>query len=111
MIVIYHNPDCVTSRNVLDLIRKAGYDPKVVEYIKEGWTKEQLLSLFEPAGLTPKTALRATKSPAKELGLLEEGVSEDLILEEMLKHPILVNRPIVCNYNGVRLCRQQPRTC
>lgn len=105
MVVIHHNPDCGTSRNVLQLIKAAGYDPVVIEYLKSGWTKPQLLALFAAAGLTPKTALRVTKSPAKELGLLNENVSDEHILEAMLEYPILVNRPIVCTAKGVKLAR------
>ena len=105
MIVIHHNPDCATSRNVLGIIRAAGYDPVVIDYLKEGWTKPQLLALFAAADLTPKTALRETKSPAKELGLLGGTTKEDDILAQMLKHPVLVNRPIVCTPKGVKLCR------
>jgi arsenate reductase len=104
-IVIYHNPECGTSRNVLAIIDAAGYAPTVIEYLKTGWTKPQLLGLFAAAGLTPRTALRESKSPAAELGLLKEGVSNDAILTAMLEHPILVNRPIVCTAKGVRLCR------
>lgn len=104
-IVIYHNPDCGTSRNVLNVIEAAGYTPVVIDYLKEGWTKPQLLGLFAAANLTPRSALRETKSPAKELGLLEENVSPDEILEAMLAHPVLVNRPIVCTKRGVKLCR------
>ncbi|MCQ8879169.1 arsenate reductase (glutaredoxin) [Pseudoalteromonas shioyasakiensis] len=105
MVVIHHNPDCGTSRNVLQLIKAAGYDPVVIEYLKSGWTKPQLLALFAAAGLTPKTALRVTKSPAKELGLLSEEVTDEQILAAMLEHPILVNRPIVCTAKGVKLSR------
>jgi arsenate reductase len=105
MIVIHHNPDCGTSRNVLAIIEASGEAPTVVEYLKEGWTRPQLLGLFAAAGLTPRSALRETKSPAKELGLLEAGVSDEAILEAMLEHPVLVNRPIVCSPKGVRLCR------
>ena len=104
-IVIYHNPECETSRNALAIIRAAGYKPTVIEYLKTGWTKPQLLGLFATADLTPKTALRETKSPARELGLLENEVAFDTILEAMTKHPVLVNRPIVCTRLGVRLCR------
>jgi arsenate reductase len=104
-VVIYHNPECGTSRNVLAIIKAAGYTPTVIEYLKTGWTKPQLLSLFAAAGLTPRTALRETKSPATELGLLDEGVSNEVILDAMIKHPILVNRPIVCTQKGVKLCR------
>ena len=104
-IVIHHNPDCGTSRNVLAIIEAAGYVPTVIEYLKTGWTRPQLLALFAAAGLTPRTALRETKSPAADLGLLKDGVPEDAILAAMLEHPILVNRPIVCTRKGVRLCR------
>lgn len=105
MIVIYHNPDCGTSRNVLKILLDAGYKPEVVHYLEEGWTRPQLLSLFAAANLTPKAALRKTKSPAKALGLLDDGVSDETILNRMLEHPVLVNRPIVCSAKGVRLCR------
>ena len=104
-IVIYHNPTCGTSRNVLRIVEAAGYTPTVIEYLKTGWTKAQLLGLFAAAGLTPRTALRDTKSPAAELGLLHEGTPNDAILDAMLEHPVLVNRPIVCTPKGVKLCR------
>ncbi|WP_282145573.1 arsenate reductase (glutaredoxin) [Alteromonas stellipolaris] len=105
MIVIHHNPACGTSRNVLKIIEDAGYSPIVVDYIKEGWTRSQLLGLFAAASLTPRQALRTTKSPAEELRLLDESVSDDILLDAMLKHPVLVNRPIVCTEKGVALCR------
>ena len=105
MIVIHHNPDCGTSRNVLAFIRAAGVEPVVIDYLAEGWTRPQLLSLFAAADLTPRRALRETKSPAQEMGLLADDVSDERILNEMLEHPILVNRPIVCTPKGVRLCR------
>ncbi len=104
-IVVYHNPECGTSRNVLAIVQAAGYTPTVIEYLKTGWTKPQLLGLFAAAGLTPRTALRETKSPAAELGLLDKDVSSEAILDAMIEHPILVNRPIVCTPKGVRLCR------
>jgi len=104
-IVIHHNPDCGTSRNVLAIIEAAGYTPTVIEYLKTGWTRAQLLGLFAAAGLTPREALRESKSPAEELGLLDPGVPDETLLEAMIAHPILVNRPIVCCRNGVRLCR------
>ncbi|CAM5207918.1 Arsenate reductase [Oligella ureolytica] len=104
-VIIYHNPDCGTSRNVLKIIQDAGYSPIVIEYLKDGWTRAQLLGLFAAANLTPQQALRTTKSPAAELGLLADNVSDQAILEAMIKHPILVNRPIVCSPKGVRLCR------
>lgn len=104
-IVIYHNPECGTSRNALAMIEAAGYQPTVIEYLRTGWTREQLIGLFAAANLTPRMALRETKSPAKELGLLEAGVSDDVLLAAMLEHPVLVNRPLVCSPKGVRLCR------
>lgn len=104
-VVIHHNPECGTSRNTLEMIRASGVEPIVIEYLKEGWTKPQLQALFASANLSPKEALRETKSPARELGLLEDGISDDIILEAMLEHPVLVNRPIVCTPLGVKLCR------
>lgn len=104
-IVIHHNPDCGTSRNVLAMIEAAGAAPIVIEYLKTGWTKPQLLGLFAAAGLTPRDALRVSKSPAQELGLTDPSVSDDTLLDAMVAHPILVNRPIVCTHKGVRLCR------
>lgn len=105
MIAIHHNPDCGTSRNVLRIIQAAGYDPVVIEYLKEGWTRPQLQGLFAAADLTPRAALRETKSPAKELGLLEPDIDDETLLAAMLDHPVLVNRPIVCTPKGVKLCR------
>ena len=105
MIVIHHNPDCATSRNVLDIIRRSGETPVVIDYLKEGWTRPQLLSLFAAADLTPREALRTSKSPAAELGLLDETVSDETLMDAMLAHPVLVNRPIVASPKGVRLCR------
>lgn len=104
-IVIHHNPDCGTSRNVLAVIEAAGFTPVVIDYLKTGWTRPQLLALFAAADLTPRQALRTTKSPAQALGLLDPDVSDEKILDAMLAHPILVNRPIVCAPRGVKLCR------
>jgi len=104
-IVIHHNPNCGTSRNVIAIVEAAGYKPTIIEYLKTGWTRPQLLALFAAAGLTPRSALRINKSPAEELGLLNPDVSDETILEAMVTHPILVNRPIVCTSKGVRLCR------
>jgi len=104
-VVIHHNPECSTSRNVLAIIQAAGYEPTVIEYLKSGWTRPQLFALFAAAGLTPRTALRETKSPAAGLGLLDPDISDGALLDGVLNHPILVNRPIVCTRRGVRLCR------
>jgi arsenate reductase (glutaredoxin) len=104
-IVIHHNPDCGTSRNVLEIITSAGYRPEVVEYLKEGWTRPQLLALFAAAGITPRDALRTSRTPAAEMGLTEKDVTDDRLLDAMVAEPVLVNRPIVCTPKGVRLCR------
>ncbi|WP_458791734.1 arsenate reductase (glutaredoxin) [Yoonia sp. MH D7] len=104
-IVIHHNPDCGTSRNVFAIITASGETPIVIDYLQTGWTRPQLLGLFAAAGLRPRTALRTSKSPAKDLGLLDPSVSDEMLLAAMLEHPILVNRPIVCSPKGVRLCR------
>ncbi|SNS30310.1 arsenate reductase family protein [Tropicimonas sediminicola] len=105
MIVIHHNPDCGTSRNVLALVRAAGYEPHVIPYLETGWTRPQLLGLFAAADLSPRAALRITKSPAEALGLLDPSVPGERLLDAMLEHPVLVNRPLVCTPKGVRLCR------
>lgn len=104
-VTIYHNPDCETSCNVLKYLRDAGLEPVVVEYLQIGWTRELLVDLFTAARLTPRTALRETKSPAAELGLLDPAVPDSELMEMMLKHPILVNRPIVVTPRETRLCR------
>lgn len=104
-IVIHHFPECGTSTHVLQIIRDAGYDPIVIEYINVGWTKPQLQSLFAAADISPREVLRTHKTNAEELGLLENDVSDDALLEAMVRHPKLVNRPIVVSRKGVALCR------
>lgn len=104
-VVIHHNSECGTSRNVLEIIRASGAEPVIIDYLRTGWTRPQLLALFAAANLTPHTALRTSKSPAAELGLLDPDVTDDAILDAMLIHPVLVNRPLVCTPKGVRLCR------
>jgi arsenate reductase len=104
-IAIHHNRDCGTSRNVLAIIRASGTDPVIIEYLKTGWTRPQLHGLFAAASLTPRSALRTTKSPAEALGLLDPAIPDEALLEAMIEHPVLVNRPIVCSPKGVRLCR------
>ncbi|MEL6701999.1 MAG: ArsC/Spx/MgsR family protein, partial [Pseudomonadota bacterium] len=91
------------------IIRDAGYDPTVIPYLDTGWTRPQLLALFAAADLTPRQALRTSKSPAEELGLTDPDVSDDTLLDHMLQHPVLVNRPIVATPKGVRLCRPSGR--
>lgn len=104
-VTIYHNPECGTSRNVLAIIEAAGYRPNIVEYLVKGWTRPQLLALFKAAGVTAREALREKKSPAAELGLLDPSVSDEQLIDQMLRHPILVNRPFVETPKGTRLCR------
>lgn len=104
-IAVYHNPDCGTSRNVVRIIEAAGIQPVVIEYLETGWTRAQLIGLFAAADITPRQAMRTKKTPAEELGLLESSVDDETLLNAMVEHPILVNRPIVCSPRGVRLCR------
>jgi len=101
MILIHHNPKCGTSRNVLAAIRATGAEPVVIDYLKDGWTRAQLLGLFAAAGLSPRDALRGNAAEAEGL----EGAGDDAVLDAMVRHPVLVNRPIVCSPRGVRLCR------
>ena len=104
-VTIYHNPDCGTSRNALAMIEAAGYAPVVVDYRNVGWTRALLEDLLAALGAKPRELLREKGTPAAELGLLDEGVSDDAIIAAMLAHPILVNRPIVATPLGTRLCR------
>jgi arsenate reductase len=109
-VTIFHNPKCGTSRNVLAMIQASGVEPTVVEYVKAGWTRQQLLDLLAQAGATPRDWLRDKGTPAAELGLLEPGVADETILEAMVAHPVLVNRPIVVTPKGVALCRPSEQT-
>lgn len=104
-ITIFHNPACGTSRNTLGMIQAAGRKPEVVEYLKAGWTRPQLEALFAKMGVRPRDVLRVRGTPAAELGLTEPGVSDEQILEAMVAHPILVERPIVVGPKGAALCR------
>lgn len=104
-VVIYHNPDCGTSRNVLAVLRAAGCDPVVIDYLSEGWTRPQLLGLFAAAGLSPRAALRLRGTRAEAMGLTAPDVTDAALIAAMVADPLLVNRPIVCTAKGVRLCR------
>jgi arsenate reductase len=108
-VVIHHNPACATSRNVLAIIEAAGYAPVIIDYLEAGWTRPHLETLFAAAGLSPREALRETKSPAAALGLLDPGVTDEALLAAMIAHPVLVNRPFVATPRGVRLCRPSER--
>ena len=104
-IVIYHNPECGTSRNTLAMIRNAGVEPAVVEYLKTPPSRAMLESLIDRAGLSPRELLREKGTPYAELGLGDESLSDAALIDAMMEHPILINRPIVVSPLGVRLCR------
>lgn len=104
-IVIFHNPACGTSRNVVAMVRAAGYEPTIVDYLETGWSHDQLTRLAARAGLGFKALMREKGTPAADLGLLANDATDAQILEAMLAHPILVNRPLVETPKGVKLCR------
>ena len=104
---IYHNPACGTSRKTLAILAESGVEPRVVEYLKDPPSRAELQRLYARAGLTPRQGLRAKEPLAAELGLLDEGVSDDAILDAMAAHPVLIERPLVETIRGVRLCRPQ----
>ncbi len=103
--IIYHNPNCGTSRKVLGALRDAGLEPKVIEYLKTPPSREELLSLLARMGKTPRQILRRKGTPYDELGLDDAGKSDDDLIEAILAHPILMERPVVVTPRGVRLCR------
>ncbi len=104
-VVIYHNPDCGTSRNTLAMIRNAGIEPHVVEYLKTPPARALLVDLIGRAGLTPRQLLREKGTPYAELGLDDESISDEGLIDAMMEHPMLINRPLVVTPLGVRLCR------
>jgi arsenate reductase len=104
-ITIFHNPACGTSRNTLAMVQAAGYEPEVIEYLHAGWTKPQLQELLAAMGAKPRDILRDKGTPAAELGLLDDGVRDETLLDAMIEHPMLVNRPIVVTPKGVKLAR------
>ncbi len=104
-ITVYHNPACGTSRNAIAMIEEAGYAPEVVPYLKAGWTRTLLKELMAQSGMSARAMMREKGTPAAELGLLEASATEDQILDAMIQHPILVNRPIVVTPKGTKLCR------
>ena len=104
-IIIYHNPSCGTSRNTLALIRNIGVEPEIIDYLKHPPTGQVLTDLIAQAGLTVREALRTKGTPYVELGLDNPALTDDQLLDAMLLHPILINRPFVVTPNGVRLCR------
>jgi arsenate reductase len=104
-VVMTHNPDCGTSRNVLSIVQACGYEPEVIPYLETGWTRPQLQMILAAADLSAREALRTTKSPAEALGLLDPALPDEAILDAMVAHPVLVNRPFVFTPLGTRLCR------
>ena len=108
-VVIYHNPNCGTSRNTLALLREKGLEPKVVEYLKAGWTEPQLQDLLKTMGASPRDILRVRGTDAEDRGLTDPKVSNAAILKAMTENPVLVERPIVVTPKGAVLCRPMER--
>ena len=104
-IVIYHNPECGTSRNTLAMIRNAGIEPHVVEYLKTPPSRTLLVEMIDRAGITARGLLRDKGTPYADLGLGDETLSDDALVDAMMAHPILINRPLVVSPLGVKLCR------
>jgi arsenate reductase len=104
-VIIYHNPDCGTSRNTLGLIRNAGIEPHIINYLKCPPTRVLLASLIARTGLSVRDVVRVKDTPYHDLGLGDPALSDDQLLDAMLAHPILINRPIVVTPLGVKLCR------
>ncbi|PCD03803.1 arsenate reductase (glutaredoxin) [Sphingomonas spermidinifaciens] len=104
-IIIYHNPECGTSRNTLAMIRNAGIEPHVVEYLKTPPARALLVQLIDRAGMTPRALLREKDTPYAELSLNDTSLSDDALVDAMMARPILINRPLVISPLGVKLCR------
>ncbi len=104
-VTIYHNPSCATSRNTLAMIRASGVEPEVIEYVKNPPSRERLVDLITAMGGNVRTLLREKGTPYAELGLDNANLSDDALIDAMLQHPILINRPIVMTSKGVKLCR------
>ena len=104
-IIIYHNPVCGTSRNTLAMIRNAGIEPHVIEYLKTPPSRALLVQLIERAHMRPRDLLRKKGTPYAELGLADEGLSDEALIDAMMAHPILINRPLIVSRLGVKLCR------
>jgi arsenate reductase len=104
-VVIYHNPECGTSRNALAMIRNAGIEPHVIEYLKTPPSREMLINLLDRAEMSPRELLREKGTPFQELGLGDPALSDDRLIDAMMSHPILINRPLVVSPLGVKLCR------
>jgi arsenate reductase len=108
-VTIYHNPLCGTSRKTLEILRESGEEARVVEYLKAPPSRDELKALYDQAGISPRDGLRAKERLADELGLTRPDVTDDEILDAMIEHPILIDRPLVRTDKGVRLCRPQEK--
>lgn len=108
-VTIYHNPACGTSRNTLAMIRQSGEEPEVIEYLKTPPSRERLVELIRAMGITPRELLRQKGTPYQDLGLDDPKWSDDELVDFMIAHPILINRPIVVTPLGARLCRPSER--
>lgn len=104
-VTIYHNPACGTSRNTLELIRATGVEPQVIHYLETPPSREELVSLVQRMGISPRDLLREKGTPFAELGLSDPSLGDDQLIVAMMAHPILINRPIVVGPKGVKLCR------
>ena len=104
-ITIYHNPKCGTSRNTLAMIRHAGFEPTIIEYLKNPPTREELVQLIADAGIGVREVMRSKETIFSELGLSDVNLSDDQLIDAMMAHPILINRPIVVSELGTKLCR------
>ena len=105
--IIYHNPMCGTSRKTLEILENEGADITIIEYLKAPPSRDELKRLYQRAGITPREGLRAREPLAEELGLTDPSVGDEAILDAMMEHPILIQRPLVETQKGVRLCRPQ----
>lgn len=104
---IYHNPMCGTSRKTLEILNEAGANVTIIQYMQTPPSRDELQRIYDRAGITPREGLRAKEQIAADLGLTDDGVSDDDILDAMMAHPILINRPLVVTEKGARLCRPQ----
>ncbi len=104
-VTIYHNPKCGTSRNTLAMIRESGEEPEVIEYLKTPPTKKKLKELIKAMGISPRELLRRKGTPYDELGIDDDSLSNEQLIDAMIEHPIFINRPIVVTARGARLCR------
>ena len=104
-VTIYHNPACGTSRNTLALIRATGVEPEVIHYLETPLSREELVALFERMGVTPREVVREKGTPYAELGLGDPSLSDEELIDALVAHPILLNRPIVVSAKGAKLCR------